>query len=272
MDDDTLVKEAFDAYRANPGGEVRLDMAAIATAGRRRNRRRAMVRGAVAGVAAMLVAGGVLFTQLSSGPADGPLRVATAPPGALPPATGRPATGLFFGAPGSQDGPIKSGGPARADATQFMANLDAQRPAYVDTGWQAGSDDPKPRVRWVLASWVDGDRAAEALLVIDRGPVYRAIYPPPYQVCTEFDTANGWSCSVTKIDGQGWLKVQKPPSSDLLFVSLQRSGAGGEDGALVALTISKGAATKAPLAHGRTELGRLPLDESAAKDLVLALG
>lgn len=269
MRDETVVKEAFDAYRSSPGGEVRLDTAVIAAAGRRRSRRRSMIRGAVGGVVAMLVAGGVLFTQISSDPADGPLEVASAPTGGLPPATGRSTTSLFVTAWGAQVGPpIKSGGPARADAAQFLANLDAPRPAYVDTGWQAGVDDPKPRVRWVLASWVDGDRAAEGLLVIDREPVYIAIYPPPYQVCDEGDRSLGQSCSVTEVDGQGWLKVVRSRNGSLLTVSLQRTTG---DAALVAFTVGAGQLTKMPLAGGRTELGRLPVEEKAARDLVLAL-
>jgi hypothetical protein len=212
--DDSSVKSAFAGYRADPGGEVRVDASAIAGAGRRRVRRNRILTG-VTGVAAaaVLITGFATMQPLGGERAD---RVSPAAGGDLP-STGRSAATLFAEAWGKQDGEVKPGGSAEELSKKFLAGLDGNRPAYADTGWQDGA-------RWALFTWTKDGQAAEGLLMANDAPVYVAIYPPPYQTCTAVDEQDGRKCTVREVKDKGWLKVirnadGKPAE---LKVSLQR--------------------------------------------------
>jgi hypothetical protein len=253
------IREAFDAYRADPGGEVRLDAATITSAGRRRVRRNQLLIGAAGlGVVATLVGAAVVVPQLGDDNERG-LTVADAP--TLPPPTGRDLTDVLRDEqPWSSDRTILTGGPARDSAAKFLAKV-APRPANVDTAWQS-TPNGEPKVQWALITWADRGKAAEGLLTIDPNPVTIAIFPPPYQVCGEADTTNGSTCTVREVKGKGWLKEVR--NAGTLRVTLQRA-----NGTAVEFRLSQGAVTRAALAGGRQPLGRFPVDAKTVGDAVL---
>jgi hypothetical protein len=253
------VKEAFDAYRSEPGGEVRLDTAAITTAGRRRVRRNHLLIGAAGlGVAATLVGAAVVVPRL--GDERGSVTVAN--PENLPPATGRDVDKLFARARGWQpDGGTERGGAAAAAAAKFLAGLGGAAPTNVDTAWQPEAGGTKAGPRWALITWADGDRAAEGLLTVDPNPVTIAIFPPPYQVCGEQETTGGSTCTVREVAGKGWLKEVSKDGQ--LRVSLQGSGPAVE------FLLTQGAATSERLAGGRQPRGEYPVDAKTVGDAVL---
>jgi hypothetical protein len=262
---DTIeVKSAFEAYRTDPGGDVRVDAAAIAGAGRRRLRR-IRVAGGAAGVA-VLAAGALVVPHLAGGrhePSDRSVIAA----GASLPSTGRPAIELFTRAPGSRGSDIRSGGDGAALGTRFATGLDAAQPTFLDPGWQPG-DGGKARIRWALLTWVKDGKAAEALVYADSSPAFIAIFPPPYRSCSQTDQAGGRRCEVREVKGKGWLKITGAKDGDpaKLVVSLMR-----RTGTYYTAYVTGGAATSAPLAEGRKPLGSLPVSEKAVTDALTAL-
>jgi hypothetical protein len=266
--DDSGVKSAFESYRADPGGDIRMDTEAITSAGRRRQRRHQILSSAAGVVAVAAVVGGIAVAPHLLGQGDERSQVATAPVKDLP-GTGRDVNKLFSEAWGRQEGPVKPGGEAAKSSGQFVAGLD-KAPDYLDSAWQPGEDN-KPRAQWGLMTWVDGNRAAEGMYMTDANPIYVSIYPPPYQTCAGPEAANG-GCSVREVKGKGWLKiVRNEPGKPAGFrASLQRVD-GKRQGTLVTVIICSEAVTKAGLAAGRAPLGKLPIDEKAVTDALLQL-
>jgi hypothetical protein len=267
--DDTGVRAAFAEYGQEPGGEVRLDTAAISVAGRRRVLRQRVIAGA-AGVATVVALVGAAATvqHFVGSDSTSPRDVVADKPGDMA-GTGRNVTDLF-GSIGDHplDQPIRQGGDAEAMGRKFAAELDTA-PRYLDAAWQADAGSPKPGMSWSLFTWTDGDKAAEGLLQVTTHPFYIAIYPPPYQSCGMGDTTGGRSCQVREVAGKGWLKVLRDDKTKELQVFLQRSGAAGEQ---VSVVLRGGAATHAKLAGGRAELGKLPVTEQDVVDAVLTVG
>ena len=262
------VKEAFDAYRSEPGGEVRLDTASITTAGRRRVRRNRLLTG-VAGIAVGAVLIGVAIPIVNGNNDNQSVSVADAPGKPLPPDSGRSMDALFADARGWQpDGKAKAGGAGNDTAAAFLTELGAAWPANADTAWRPSENDPKqPGARFALLTWVDGGKSAEGLLTVDPSPVTALIFPPPYQVCSE-PQAPGKSCSVREVKGKGWLKETRETvnGTQVLRVSLQ-----GDDGPAVEFRISQGAATKAGLVAGKEPLGRFPVDAAQIGKAILEI-
>jgi hypothetical protein len=265
--DDSDVEAAFDGYRADPGGEVRVDAAAIAGAGRRRVRRHRIAVG-VGGVA-VIVAGIATVPNLGGG--SHPDRSSQVAAGELP-STGRDAGALFGEAWGKREGGVKSGGGGEELGRKLAASLTGDQPKYLDAGWQPSPEGGGKSAEWALLTWVKGSQAAEGLLVASDNPVYVAVFPPVYQSCGATDEDGGRTCAVRKVDGEGWLKVVRGASGKAaeLKISLQRMD-GNHTGRMYGLSLSGGAVTKAGLADGRTALGTLPADEKAISDALLAL-
>lgn len=258
------VKEAFDAYRAEPGGEVRLDTASITTAGRRRVQRNRVLLG-VGGfvVAAALV--GVAIPVFTGGEGNQSVTVADSPGKTLPPPSGRDVKTLFADARGWQDEKVQVGGVAKDTAATFLANLGGAAPVNADTAWRPSENDAKqPGAQFALLTWVDGGKAAEGLLTIDANPIHTMIYPPSYQVCPSSPEA-GTTCSVRKVDGKGWLKeIRSTENGQTLRVSLQR-----DDGPAIDFVLSQGAATGAGLAKGMKPVGKFLFEAESISKAVL---
>ncbi len=255
---DNDVKEAFDAYRADPGGEVRIDTAAIAAAGRKRVRRNQILMG-VAGVV-VLVGAAIAVPSLVRNDEEG-VSVAAE----LPPASGRDLNTLFEGARGwSPEVKTQAGGPAKQTAEKFVSALGIV-PASADTAWQAAPEGSKPGSLGAVFTWVDGDKAAEGVLTVNNNPVHTMIFPPPYTVCSDRERGDGKTCAVKEIKGKGWLK-ETTTATGALRVSLQADGGPGID-----FLVTDGAATRAELAGGKQPMGKLPVDKQAVIDAVLSL-
>jgi len=256
------VKEAFDAYRADPGGEVRLDTAAITSAGRRRVRRNQVLIGVAGlGVVATLVGAAVVVPQLADNNDRG-LTVAEAPN--LPPPTGRDVSILFKGVRGwTPSVKTESGGAARDTAAKFLGNLGAS-PTNADVAWQAEAGGSKPGVLGVVFTWVDGGQFAEGVLTVVKNPVHTMVFPPPYTVCGPEETTGGNACTVREVKGKGWLKENRTADGKLR-VSLQV-----DNGPAVDFVVSPGAATDMGLASSKRPLGKLPVDPESVRKAVLA--
>jgi hypothetical protein len=266
--DDTGIRTAFDGYRADPGGDVRVDAAAIAGAGRKRVRRNRAV-GGVAGVA-VLVAGAVTVPALLGGDRDRADHGITVAAGPLP-STGRNASDLFAEAKGKQEGDVKAGGDGAKLGAAFAAGLGDAQPGYLDAGWQSAKAGTGS-VRWALLTWAKDGKAAEGLLSADDHPVFIAVFPPPYRTCTEADKNGGRTCEVREVAGKGWLKIVRSKAGDPAKVTATLLRTDGKKiGTQYSFTESGGAATKVPLAGGRTELGSLPVPEKAVTDALTAL-
>ncbi|MDQ1644637.1 MAG: hypothetical protein QOJ50_821 [Cryptosporangiaceae bacterium] len=265
--DDTGLRSAFDGYRADPGGDVRIDAAAIAGAGRTRVRRNRAV-GGVAGVA-VLVAGAVTVPALLGGHDRGGQGITVAAGGL--PSTGRNASDLFAEAKGKQEGDVKAGGDGAKLGATFAAGLGSAQPGYLDAGWQPAKSGTGS-VRWALLTWAKDGKAAEGLLSADDHPVFIAVFPPPYRTCTEADKNGGRTCEVHEVTGKGWLKIVHSKTGDPAKVTATFLRMDGKKiGTQYAFALSGGAATKVPLAGGRTELGALPVSENAVTDALTAL-
>jgi hypothetical protein len=256
------VREAFDAYRTDPGGEVRIDTSAITSAGRKRVRRNQVLIGAAGfAVVATLVGVAVAVPKLADN--ERGLTVAEAPK--LPPTSGRDLNVLFEGARGwTPEVKTQAGGDANETAAKFLGKL-GTNPATVDTGWQAGPEgSKKPSVLGAVYTWVDGEKAAEGVLTVVNNPVHTMIFPAPYTVCSEKERTGG-TCSVREVKGKGWLK-EVTTATGALRVSLQVN-----NGPAVDFLVTDGAATRAGLADGRQALGKLPVEQKAVSDAVVGL-
>lgn len=262
------IKEAFDAYRAEPGGEVRLDTATITASGRRRVRRnQALIGAAGLGVVATLVGAAVVVPQLGDG--DRPLTVADGAATELPPTTGRDLKELFGEAPGwSSDADAKAGGVARDAAAKFLGTLGGTAPTGLDTAWQPLAGESAPGARWALVTWANGGKAAEGLLSIDPNPVSILIHPAPYQVCGANETSGGKTCTVKQVAGKGWLKETRETrdGTQVLRVSLHT-----EKNASISFLLSQGAATKSALAAGKQPMGQFPVAAETVGKAVLGM-
>jgi hypothetical protein len=256
------IKEAFDAYRTDPGGEVRIDTAAITTAGRRRVRRNQVLIGAAGlGVVAALVGTAVVVPQLADN--DRGLSVAAAPE--LPPSTGRDVSIMFKDARGfTPSVKTESGGAAQDTARKFLANLGAT-PTNADVAWQAEAGSDKPGVIGAVFTWVDGGTFAEGVLTVVKNPVHTMIFPPSYTVCGPNDTAGGSTCSVREVKGKGWLKEIRTADGKLR-VSLQV-----DNGPAIDFLVGPGAVTFMGMASSKSPMGKLPVDATAVSEAVLGM-
>jgi hypothetical protein len=257
------VKEAFDAYRAEPGGEVRLDTASITAAGRRRVQRRSMLLaiGSFA-VGAALVGGAIPLFSGDDGKQS--VTVADSPGKSLPPATDRDVNVLFTEARGWQEGKVQVGGVARDTAAVFLAKLGAAAPTNADTAWRPSEDDPKqPGAQFALLTWANGGKAAEGLLTIEANPIHALTFPAPYQVCQQSD---GTNCTVRQVAGKGWLKETHATENG---VPVFRASLQHDNGPAVTFVISEGATTKAGLVKGMQPMGKFPVDAEQISKAVL---
>jgi len=256
------IKEAFDAYRTDPGGEVRIDTTAITTAGRRRVRRNQILIGAAGlGVVAALIGTAAVIPQLADN--DRGLSVAAAPE--LPPSTGRDVSILFKDARGfTPSVKTESGGEARGTAAKFLSNLGAA-PTNADVAWQAEAGSDKPGVTGAVFTWVDGGAFAEGVLTVVKNPIHTMIFPPAYTVCGPNESTGGSTCAVRQVKGKGWLKEIRTADGKLR-VSLQVNG-----GPAIDFLVGPGAVTDMGLASSRSAMGKLPVDAPAVSEAVLGM-